>query len=140
MEYVEIKTQEDFETLLKNTHYCEDALIKEVALINDSYVDDKYQMHSYGASFFNVKILIQTQWKDVPAVELLCLGVETIALECRCELGVYGNVESGKIRLFFDESRSETNSIVAKGVKYRTFGADHLGHTAFFHHWEKDGA
>ncbi|MHC5082474.1 MAG: hypothetical protein ACYTET_00845 [Planctomycetota bacterium] len=136
MKYLKIKTQKDLDTFLKKANYLEDAIIKEVVFLNHAYVDKDFLMFGDDSETgSNVKILIQTQWKDVPVVELLCTNVEYIALDYRYDLGVYGIVGPNKTSLYFDETQSKTNSIVSQSVEYRFLGESFLGNEAFLSNW-----
>ncbi len=77
-QFKEVKNQAEFdelETLMAGFH---DSLIKEVHILNPGYVDQESIM--YLSTFYNLRLLIQSQWNESPAIEVILGEVYEIHL------------------------------------------------------------
>jgi hypothetical protein len=127
MKYNLIQNQDDFDYFLKRFHFVEDALIKMVSIQNRSYVDSDYRMFGNGDDLLTVRILFQTQWEDIPVVEILCEDVAQFAMEKNYVVGLYGQVKPDSFTLYFDDRKNLSNGIRGRTVKYRELSESFLG-------------
>jgi hypothetical protein len=127
MKYKLIPDQDEFEVFLKRFHFVEDALIKMVSIQNSSYVASDHGMFGFGNDRFTVRILFQTQWEYIPALEILCEEVDQFAIENNREIGLHGQVGLNSFTLFFDDRKIMSNGMRGRTIKYRQLEESFLG-------------
>ncbi|MCS1350867.1 hypothetical protein [Mechercharimyces sp. CAU 1602] len=108
--FVDVDSQEKLDDFFKLTHNLHDGLIKEMHIINEAYVDSDLSM---SADFqYNLRILIQKQWKNPSAIEILLGNVSKLDLvESNYLSNAFGEYKENKmngkktIKLDFDCNR-----------------------------------
>lgn len=108
--YREITSQQSMDEMLDEFSGFHDSLIKEIHILNRSYVGPDLSMRIVPSGTYSARVLIQRQFDDPSAVELLCLGItKFVLLDHEFVLSAEGYVESeaedtpSSLRLVFDD-------------------------------------
>ncbi len=70
------RSQDDAEALLSRTRSFHDAFVRVVFLDSGTHVNDN--LESIEGDFPSIRMLVQTQWADTPAIEFFFEGVESV--------------------------------------------------------------
>ncbi len=81
--WMEVRSKEDAELLLSRTRGFHDAVMRIAHLDSGSYVNTRLELLE--KAFSSLWILVQTQWDDAPAVELLFAELERFEFDRRYE-------------------------------------------------------
>lgn len=128
LEHVQIRNQSDFDAFCDVVDRFHDGLIREAAIVARGYIDVDLGMWN-DTEPFDMKLIIQLQSQDVPAVELFLKGVT----ECRLApsattLDPEADFGQNELRLFLEgRHRQEQSMIAAQTMTYRVLTKDHLG-------------
>lgn len=131
--FVEIKTEEDINKFLFKFMNFHDSILKEVHILNSGYVENDLSM-AFGK--FDLRILLQRQYKDGSTVELLLSSVREMKIENSDDIyGAIGKMVENQVTgdryilLDFDGNIFKCQRVLWKersnglGIKSR-FGSD----------------
>ena len=115
LDYIDITSQTDIDSLLKIANGFHDTLLKEFHLINRAYIDKELKMDMNFE--YNARLIIQCQHEPLQ-IEFLLINISTITLEKPYEI-YSGNISKEEYESSFKLSLDDSFSINSQKIYYR---------------------
>jgi hypothetical protein len=131
MDMQEIRTTEELVAFLRQVDNFHDAIVRECSLLAHGFVDEEYNMHG-DAKPFDAKVFLQTQFAELPGLEIEFSSVSHFYVEDIMGLRPGGSIENGIVRFSFVERHTKEPQVVASGMRYRLLDKACLGSGAFY--------
>ena len=126
MTMTEITTNEALNEFLNQADSFHDAIIRECGLVARGYVDEERWLHG-DTEPFNARVFLQTQFDDVPGIEIEFDGVTRFCVDRPFGLRPSGFVEEGRVNFSFTALGAKESQIAATAMRYRFLDKTCLG-------------
>lgn len=118
--WIEVRSSDELEALLVKTQGFHDALIKEIVIFSEAYVQE--DRSAYENSFvYNGSIVIQSQWREYPVVEIVLFEIESFCF--KLPYWMRSDAEYKDEKIFFypwgKRAVDQEEAIVARHMFYR---------------------
>lgn len=123
---ISIENNSDLLSFLERVDSFHDAIIRHCILLARGHVDSQRCMHQ-DLGPFDAMVLVQTQFADLPGVEIAFDGVTRFSIGQPADLEPQGIVQGDEIRFSFAGSLEPIPDVIAAGMRYRLLDASCLG-------------
>ncbi|MDD3588219.1 MAG: hypothetical protein PHQ75_13630 [Thermoguttaceae bacterium] len=135
MKYISIENNKELEYLLS---FFDDSIIHECIIKTHGYVDDKYYMYNDWGNF-DLKMLLQIQDEDTPALEIVFRNVTQFKFSKIVLENPKGYIIESKLCIVYDQPLEvivtkdnflSVCDIVSEKIEYRFLNNHYLGENA----------
>jgi len=126
MTMTKISTNKEMNGFLSRADHFHDTIIREISIVARGYVDAEYSLHG-DLDPFDARVFLQTQFSDMPGIELRFDEVTRFCVYPPYDLAPSGIVEEGRVRFSFTPLRDEELQVVASAMRYRFLDSSCLG-------------
>jgi len=123
---IEITSIEALNEFLGQADNFHDAIMRECGIVARGFVDSERLLHG-DTEPFDALVFLQTQFEDIPGIEIEFDGVTRFCLDKSFDLRPSGFVKQGEVRFSFTSTGSKEPQVIATAMRYRFLDKACLG-------------